>query len=85
MTTEIQDGRHDRSARLYGGSAHQAIHTYLWGWGDSLFSSFFYHHHLEILSQSIEPTVERFSYILRDSYISSEPHLLTLAISSIYM
>ena len=38
---------------------------------------FFHHHHLEIISQSIKPTVERLSYILYDSSISRDPHLLT--------
>ncbi len=44
---------------------------------------FFYHHHLEIISQSIKPTVERLSYILHDSSISRGPHLLTISSSPI--
>ena len=36
-----------------------------------------HHHHLEINSQSIKPTVERLSYILHESSISRDPHLLT--------
>ena len=42
---------------------------------------FFYHHHLEIINQSIKPTVERLSYILHDSSISRDPHLLTICVS----
>ena len=38
---------------------------------------FFLYHHLEIISQSIKPTVERLSYIFHDSSISRDPHLLT--------
>ena len=40
---------------------------------------FLYHHHLEIINQSIKPTVERVSYILHDSSISRDPHLLTIS------
>ena len=40
---------------------------------------FFFYHHLEIINQSIKPTVERLSYILHDSFISRDPHLLTKA------
>ncbi len=47
----------------------------LWGKGDSHSSSFLYHH-LEITSQSIKSTVERCSYILHDSSISRDHHLL---------
>ena len=45
----------------------------------STFSScFYYHHHLELNNQSIKPTVERLSYILHDSSISRDHHLLTI-------
>ncbi len=39
---------------------------------------FFFYHHLEIIIQSIKPTVERLSYILHGSSISRDPQLLTL-------
>ncbi len=39
--------------------------------------------HLEIISQSIKPTVERLSYILHDSSISRDPHLLTYPSSAL--
>ena len=51
----------------------------LWDKGDSHFSSSCFYHHLEIVSQSIKPTVEQLSYILHDSSISRDPHLLTAA------
>ena len=35
-----------------------------------------FYHHPEIISQSIKPTVERLSYIFRDSSISRDPQLL---------
>lgn len=38
---------------------------------------FFYHHRLDIISQSSKSTVKRLSYILHDSSISRDPHLLT--------
>ena len=70
--------RHDRSACLHWRSVHEAIpHSYLWGKADSHFSYSCHYHHLEIISQSIKPTVERLSYILHDSSISRDPHLLT--------
>ena len=43
-----------------------------------LTSYFCYHHHLEIISQSIKPIIKRLSYILHDSFISCDPHLLTI-------
>ena len=38
----------------------------------------FFHHHLELNSQSIKPTVEQLSYIFHDSSISRDPYLLTM-------
>ena len=38
-----------------------------------------HHHHLELNSQTIKPTVTRLSYILHDSSISRDPHLLILS------
>ena len=37
---------------------------------------FLFYHHIEIISQSINPMVERLSYISHDSSISHAPHLL---------
>ncbi len=36
-----------------------------------------------MISQSIKPTVERLSYILHDSSISRDPHLLTVVSSHV--
>ena len=38
----------------------------------------YFHHHLELNSQSIKPTLEQLSSIFHDSSISRDPHLLTL-------
>ncbi len=55
----------------HGRSVHEAIViAYLWGTSSV-------YHHLQIISQSIKPTVERLSHILHESSISRDPHLLT--------
>ena len=46
---------------------------------------FLYHHHRELNSQTIKPTVARLSYILHDSSISRDPHLLTPFDENMYM
>ena len=60
----------------HGRSVHEAI-PHICGAKAIPTSYSCHHHHLEINSQSIKPTVERLSYILHDSSISRDPHLLT--------
>lgn len=50
--------------------------AYLWSQDNSYFSSSC-HYHLEIIIQSIKPTAKRLSYIIHDSFISRDPHMLT--------
>ena len=64
---EVMIGQHGRSV-------HEAI---LHICGAKAMPTSHHHHHLEIISQSIKPTVERLSYFLHDSSISRDPHLLT--------
>ena len=39
---------------------------------------FLLYHHLEIISQSVKPTIERLSYVFHDSSISRDRHQLTV-------
>ena len=60
-----------------GRSVHEAI-PHIYG-ANAIPTFFLFHdyHHLELNNQAIKPTVERLSYILHDTSISRDSHVLT--------